>query len=157
MEMQTAGQDVRRILWRIPGDRREKVARKLDRERRAARGMATPRMRTILLVQLDAIAMPEWARRKAVKGLTVTETSIWLGRIAGRALERADRAAGGSPRVTPVGYRPCRVCKRPRLGLDAEHRLELDRKWNGDRIPCGPECAEIQAARARRKSKPILK
>lgn len=153
MDTQSAGQSGGVPVWRWPANRRERAARKIDRERRAARGMATPRLRTVMLVELDAIPMPEWARRKAIQGLTLTESSVWLGRIAGRILEREDQRAGGSPRVTVERYRPCRVCKRPLLGLDAERRLELDRKWNGERIPCGPECAEIQAARLKRRGR----
>jgi hypothetical protein len=139
-------------FW-APAKKRERLARKLDRERRKAQGLSTPRLRTILLVELDAIYVPDWAKKKAVPGLTLTRESIWLGRIAGRILEREDRAAGGNPRVTAEVYRPCKCCKRPLLGLAAEERLSLDRRFHGDRIPCSPECAEIQAARTKRKGR----
>ncbi len=137
-------------FW-APSGKRERLARKRDREQRAARGLTTPRLRTILLVELDAIFMPEWAVRKAVPGMTITKDAVWLGRIAGRALEREDRLAGGHPKVTAALYRPCKICKRPRIGLDAEYRLELDRRFQGERIPCSPECVEIQAARLKRR------
>ena len=137
-------------FW-APAKKRERLLRRMDRERRATQGLTTPRLRTILLVELDAIYVPGWAKRKAIPGLTLTRESIWLGRIAGRILEREDRAAGGSPKVTPAAYRPCKCCKRPLLGIAAERRLELDRRYHGDRIPCSPECAEIQAARRKRK------
>ena len=104
-------------------------------------------MRVIGLVELDAITVPEWARRKAIPGLTITETSVWLGRIAANALARFDRESGGEPRLTIAAYRPCKVCGRARLGEDAEARWELDRKYEGWRLPCGPECLEIAKGR----------
>lgn len=139
------------LIWRTPGDRAERLERRTDRARRKARGQATPRLRMVALVELDAIEVPAWARRKAVPGLTVTETSVWLGRIAARMLEREDQRAGGSPRLTMTGYRPCRLCGRARLGADAEYRLELDRQYGGASMPCGPECSELQAARKARR------
>ena len=140
-----------RPIWQRTAEQRDRAARRLDRERRKARGLSTPRLRTILLVELDAISMPAWARRKAIRGLTITASTVWLGRIDGRVLERLDRQCGGHPKVTSERYRRCRVCKRPLLGLDAEHRLELDRRWAGDGTPCSQECVEIAAARQKRK------
>lgn len=106
------------------------------------------------LVELDKIPVPQWARDKAIPGLTLTGNSVWLGRIAARALARLDQSVGGRPQLTFEVYRPCRICRRPLLGPAAEHRLELDRKFEGWRIPCGPECVEIETARKQRKGRP---
>lgn len=138
-------------FWKMSQNQRERTARRADRERRKARGLSTPRVRTILLVELDAIPMPPWAREKAIRGLTITDRSVWLGRIDGRMLERLDRDAGGQPKVTSELCRRCRICRRALLGFDAQHRLELDRRWCGDGTPCSPECVEIAAARQKRK------
>lgn len=105
-----------------------------------------PRLRTIGLVELDVLVVPEWARRKAIPGLTLTGASVWLGRIAARALERMDREAGGEPKLTLSAYRPCKVCGRPLLGEEAEARWELDKKFQGESKPCGPGCVERQRA-----------
>ena len=125
-------------LWR-----RERNQRHADRRDRAARGLSTPKVHQIALVELDLITVPDWARQKAIKGLSITETSIWLRRIAANKLASLDIEAGGCPRLTPTAYRRCKQCGRPLLGVDAEGRLDLDRKFEGDRIPCGPECLEI--------------
>ena len=135
----------------------ERAQRKRDRAQRASRGLTTPRLRQVALVELDKIPVPQWARDKAIPGLTLTGDSVWLGRIAARALARLDESVGGRPRLTFEVYRPCRVCWRPLLGAMAEHRLELDRKFEGWRIPCGPECVEIEAVRRRRTHGPTPK
>ena len=108
--------------------------------------MSTPRLRQVALVELDKIPVPQWARDKAIPGLTLTGDRVWLGRIAARALARLDESVGGRPQLTFEVYRPCRVCGRPLLGAAAERRLELDRKWEGSRIPCDPDCTAIAHA-----------
>lgn len=113
-----------------------------------------PKLRMVAMVETTALAIPAWARAKAVKGLTGDAGRIWLGRIAANLLARLDREAGGSPRLTMTAYRQCKVCGRALLGVAAEHRLELDRRFEGERIPCSPDCVEVQAARQKRKGRP---
>lgn len=133
-------------LWR-----RERQQRREDRERTRCWRRTTPRLRMIALVEVTAIPMPTWAKAKAVPGLSVSPSSVWLGRIAANLLARIDREAGGEPRITPTVYRRCAICKRPLLGEQAEARFDLDRKFEGKRLPCGPDCVEVQAVRKRRR------
>ena len=105
--------------------------------------MATPRLQTIALVELEALEVPDWAAEKAVPGLRLEAKRIWLRRIAARSLARLEERAGGRAQLTFVAYRMCRVCGRPRLGMDAEARLELDRKFDGWKIPCDSDCLEM--------------
>jgi hypothetical protein len=136
-----------RQLHQGPLWRRERIQRAADAERYHVQGNAQPHLRTIALVELDAINVPEWARRKAIKGLTLTADSVWLGRIAANALAELDRQAGGSPKMTKSVYRRCKICKKPLLGPEAESRLDADRKVWGDGIPCGPDCLELMRAK----------
>lgn len=136
----------------MPAWKRERLIRAEDRHMRKMRGATTPRMQTIALVELEAIDVPDWAIKKAVPGLSRGPRRIWLRRIAARSLARLDMQAGGSPRLTFEDYRQCRVCGCPRLGLDAEARLELDRKFEGWKIPCSPDCLEVAQRGISKKS-----
>jgi hypothetical protein len=98
----------------------------------------------IALVELDAIDVPGWARRKAIRGLSVERDKIWLRRIAANLLARLDIEAGGQPKVTPTEFRRCGICDRPLLGEEAQIRFDLDRRFEGHRIPCGPDCVELE-------------
>lgn len=130
----------------------ERGRRREGRRIAKAQGKKYPRLRTIVLVELDVITCPEWAWHKAVKGLTRTDKSIWLRRILARTLAREDEDAGGQPKLTFTQYRPCNICKRALLGVEAEHRWSLDRKFEGARIPCSPECTEIEFSRLQSRS-----
>lgn len=125
--------------------------REEDRDFARKIGFKLPILKQIALVELDAIMVPDWARKKAIKGLTITNSSVWLRRIAANFLCRLDREAGGTPRLTVTDYRRCNNCKRVLLGPDAQARFELDRKYEGQRITCGPDCAELQKSRRKRK------
>lgn len=124
--------------------RRERQLRKQWRREYKERGEKYPKLATIGLVELDAITCPEWAWFKAVPGLTRTDKIIWLRRILARHLVREDQDAGGNPKITFTYYRPCKICKRPLIGPDAENRWNLDRRWEGWRIPCAPDCVECE-------------
>lgn len=126
--------------------RERELRRQWKREHRA-RGMTYPKLATIGMVALTAITIPAEMRAKRIKGLTVTDTSIWLRRMAARELMTLDEQAGGQPRVTWTNYRPCWICKRPLIGLEADHRFRLDLKFEGFRIPCSPECPELERVR----------
>lgn len=140
-------QDENGPLWR-----RERAARRLDKTLRRMWKRSVPTLKTIGLVELTAIPMPEWARKKAVKGLTLTDSSVWLRRIAANFLARMDREAGGSPGLTTTEYRRCRLCGQPLLGPEAVARWELDRKIEGHRLPCSPACLEMERARKDRRA-----
>lgn len=132
---------------------REREIRRAARRNYKARGAKFPRLATIGFVELDAIKVPEWAWFKAVPGLTRTDKSIWLRRILARELFREDQEAGGNPKITFTYWRPCKICKRSLVGPEAEHRWHLDRKWEGFRIPCGPDCIEIERANLESREK----
>jgi hypothetical protein len=100
-------------------------------------------------VDLDAIYVPAWAQAKAIRGLTLTAETIWLGRIAASALARLDREAGGTPVMTKTLYRRCPLCDRPLLGEEAQARFDLDRTMTGRQVPCGPECLDVSKSRGR--------
>lgn len=129
-----------------PAWRRERRWRKEDRAIAKAVGWRLPILVRVALVELDVIRVPDWARKKAIKGLTVTESSVWLRRIAANKLAQLDRECGGRPKVTPEDFRRCHLCDRPLLGSDAATRFDLDRKFEGHRIPCGPDCVALEAA-----------
>ena len=100
------------------------------------------------MVELSALTVPEWARKKAIRGLTITDTKVWLGRIAANFLARLDREAGGVSRITLSEYRRCGICDRPLLGVEAVERFEQDRRFAGEFTKCGPDC--VQRDRRRR-------
>ena len=144
---------VGKVAWgRTPLWMRERLNRIEDRRQRALRGAATPRMQMIALVELEALdKVPDWAVAKAVHGLRIEPQKVWLRRIAARSLARLEERAGGKATLTFCAYRACRVCGRPRLGMDAEARLALDRKFEGWKIPCDGDCLELSRARKQRK------
>jgi hypothetical protein len=138
----------------------DKVSPQRERELRAewkrdykSLGKKYPRLPTIGLVELSVITVPAWARKKAVKGLTITETSVWLRRINARELMREDQRSGGIPQVTWTSCRPCRICKRTLIGLEAEHRFFLDLRMTGEWTTCGPDCAPLEHERLSRRGR----
>lgn len=126
--------------------RQERRIRRVARQNYKARGQTFPRLATIGFVELTAIKVPEWAWAKKIPGLEDTDRSVWLRRILARELFREDEDAGGSPKITFTYWRPCKICKRSLIGPEAEHRWDLDRKWEGSRIPCSPDCCEVEAS-----------
>ena len=121
--------------------------RRLRREWKAeykARGMQYPRLHTLGFVELDRIKVPEWAWYKRIKGLTADDKHIWLRRILARELFREDQDAGGHPKITFAPYRPCKICKRPLIGPEAEQRFLLDLTYAGKYSICGPDCVETE-------------
>lgn len=94
--------------------------------------------------------MPAWAQSKGIRGLNGSADSLWTGRITATKLMRLDTEAGGSPKLTTSPYRRCGVCGRVLLGVMAEARFELDRKFEGHRTPCGPECVEVETLKRKK-------
>ncbi len=134
----------------VPFWQRERAQRREVRNLFRQWHLKLPRLQTVFLVELDQIYVPAWARAKAVKGLTVTASTVWLKRIAATALAALDREAGGDPMLTRTSYRRCGICGRALLGAEAEARWELDKQSEGHRLPCGPDCIELQKVKRRR-------
>lgn len=126
--------------------------REEDREFARNCGFKLPLLKQIARVDVTAIRVPTWARDKAIKGLTLTDSTVWLRRQAANMLCKLDQEAGGDPKLTTTPYRRCQVCSRVLLGPEAEARFELDRKFEGQRITCGPACAELEKARKKRRA-----
>lgn len=151
-----------RIGWDAPLWKRERERKRQDRLHFHRQGRSCPTLKTAVLVELAAIYAPAWAQAKAIRGLESTASAVWLGRIAAAKLAQLDREAGGTPGLTSAFYRRCQVCERTLLGVEAEARLELDRKLGGEGMPCGPDCLEEarankQAAKERKKGRGELK
>lgn len=125
---------------------KERYWRRQEKKALRARGLKVPKLTQVGLVELAAISVPEWARSKAIRGLTLTETSVWISRVPARRLMREDEAAGGKPKVAWTTYRRCKICQRPLLGLEAERRHQLDKRFEGARAICGPDCVEVEQA-----------
>lgn len=134
----------------------ERDIRREQRCRAHSMGRAYPHLRTIGQVIIPS-NIPEWAIAWALPGLTITNTSIWLTKKRARDLFKRATADGLSPQITYTPMRPCRICRRILLGLDAEHRWSLDRKYGGDGIPCDPACAELQWERIDAKKSPKVR
>jgi PAS domain-containing protein len=117
----------------------EHLARRAARERRQAAGIRERRQRMVRRVEPELVAIPGWARKRAVKGLSQGETCVWLLPGDARQLERLDRECGGRPRVIETEFRRCRHCGRPVLGADAVALRGQDmagEDWAG----CSEEC-----------------
>lgn len=111
------------------------------RAERAARGIKERRQRMVWRVEVTAIAVPAWARARALRGLTSGEAYLWLRRGDAKMLERLDREAGGEPMVIEAEFRRCKICWRPLLGDDAAARRAQELGGaTADQLPCGPEC-----------------
>jgi hypothetical protein len=113
---------------------------------RQARGVKERRQRMARRVEPELIAIPEWARQRAIKGLSRGEEFVWLRPGDGRFLEKLDREAGGQPRVLETEFRRCRHCGRPAVGADAEALRRQDmagESWSA----CNDECDDARADR----------
>ena len=149
---------------------RERGARRQYRRNARAWGIRTPKLAAVWLVAPERIAIPDWARAKAVAGLKAPEGAVWLRRMAAKFLAALDEAAGGRPRITETVYRRCGRCGRGLIGVEAEMRWEEDRRWeaakaselrfgadkgrNRNQLPCGPDCAERVEALRRPRGRP---
>lgn len=127
--------------------KRERDRRRLERGWAREAGLPLPRLRTVMLVEPEAIHVPQWALEKAVPGLTATREAVWLGRIAAKLLIELDESAGGTPKVTVSCYRRCGLCGRVLLGVEAEQRYSDELHFGGQHTICGPTCVERQRAR----------
>lgn len=128
---------------------------RLDRKQELHwRGIPQARMQRIRGVRITAIPMPGWARERRIRGLSFTESFVWLWPRDARFLMRLDHEAGGSPYCAETEYRLCPVCTRPLIGDEARARRRLDESCaTGRQLPCGGEC--IEASRDGRWRKAI--
>jgi hypothetical protein len=121
-----------------------KVERKARQRVLRNREIKPAKKQWMICVETTAIEIPAWAVAKADKRMSQSEHHVWFrGRNGGhgKMLERQDRQAGGSPELTAVEYRVCKVCGRLMLSLDAELRRRLDESARlGRQLPCGSEC-----------------
>lgn len=116
----------------------KRVARKQELRER---GIPVTKPSYITLVEPSVIAMPEWARKRAVKGLPVEAGRVWLRRSDAIMLARLDREDGGRPTVLRVEYRQCPVCKRVLLGELAKARRMLEESYRtANQLPCSRDC-----------------
>jgi hypothetical protein len=148
----------------VPVWQRDRQQRRQYKRNAKAWGIRVPKLRTVVLVETTAIPIPAWALKKAIPGLKPPAGGVWLGRIAGKLLADMDRQSGGRPKVTQTFYRPCRICGRGLIGVEAELRWEQDREWEASKTveerwdpdsnhrgiqnptPCGPDCVERHQA-----------
>lgn len=118
-----------------------RAKRREDVRKRKALGQPVTRQRFVCHVKTNAIPVPDWARLRAVRGLSESDDAVWLSRRDAFMLAQLDREAGGTPEVTEVEYRLCDMCHRPLLAEDAEDRRALNESdQEGRRKPCGSEC-----------------
>ena len=123
--------------------RQEKV------EDRRNRGIKIARVQRIRGVRITAIPMPAWAAERRIKGLSFSDSFVWLMPSDARFLMRLDHEAGGDPHCAETEFRRCPVCNRPLIGDDARMRRDLDESaQTGRQKPCGAEC--IAASRDKR-------
>jgi hypothetical protein len=122
--------------------------RREHKEELRHRGIRVARVRRILAVRITAIPMPDWARARRIKGLSFSESFVWLTPRDARFLMRLDREAGGEPYAAETEYRRCPTCHRPLIDDAARMRRELDESAvTGRMLPCGPECLDAEKDR----------
>ncbi len=89
--------------------RRIRLSRKLS-------GIKERRCRMAYRVEPELALIPDWARRRAIGGLSTGKDFVWLRPGDARCLERLDRDCGGTPRTLEVEFRYCSQCGRPLVG-----------------------------------------
>lgn len=123
-----------------------RLHRREAKARRKALGVKERRQRMVRRVEPELIPIPQWARERAVRGLSRGEEFVWLLPGDARQLERMDREAGGEPKVLETEFRRCRHCGKPAVGADAVAMRGLD-MGGQDWAPCGDECDAAKADR----------
>ena len=122
-----------------------RMALRRNRAEREARGIPERRRRIAVRVEPEVVEIPEWARKRAIRGLTTGEDFVGLYAGDARLLEQKDRRDGGEPAVIAVEFRICKVCGRPLLGDDAAARRALEAAGaTSYMLPCGDTCYEAQ-------------
>lgn len=120
------------------------AVRRLRIERRGElrqRGITPNRVTRVYRVDLDKLTVPDWAARRAVKGLSGSRKHVWLRRWDAKRLEECEAQIGGLALLTETEYRKCPVCDRVLIGEDAEMRRRLNEScMTGTQLPCGGDC-----------------
>jgi hypothetical protein len=123
-----------------------RTTRQRRRERRdklKSMKITPTRRRRVFCVTITAIAMPQWAVDRRIKGLSASPTRIWLSASDARFLMSLDRDEGGHPWFAESEYRRCGLCNRPLLDVDAAARRYMDESTTtGKQLPCGADCIE---------------
>lgn len=127
----------------------ERTARKQELR---AKGQRPTKPTYAVRVEPSVTAIPEWARKRAVKGLSTGSTYVWLRRSDAWMLAQLDREDGGRPQILRVEYRACPVCKRMLLGeLAKERRMKNESCATGDQKPCSDDCLPAHWRRRERQ------
>jgi hypothetical protein len=105
-------------------------------------GVRPARAQRAFHVEPSAIAIPEWARSRAIRDFSISDSYVWLKRSDACVLIRLDREAGGIPRSIEVEYRLCPVCRTLNIAFDAEARRLLDESFLGRSKPCSTNCID---------------
>lgn len=129
------------------------------RQAMKAEGILPCRRQWVWLVQPDQLyAVPEWARRVAVRGLGEVPGRVWLWWVDARRLLSESRKAGWRCDVTRTELRHCAVCSRPFVGIEAERRRRLDESSpEGRLLPCGEACARDRESGVWQKLNPYAR
>jgi hypothetical protein len=122
---------------------RRREWRKQRKEELKSRDVKLARKRWIWCVRITAIPMPAWCQKRRIKGLSFTDSLVWLKPRDAQFLIARDQECGGSPVFAETEYRKCPVCGRPLISEDAKLRRMLDESgMTGRQKPCGSECLE---------------
>lgn len=115
-----------------------------------ARGIRPTNRSAVYCVELEAIPVPEWACKLAVRGMTLDVEAgvIWV-RSRGLAsyLRRMDAEANGRAIVTSFEFRQCKNCGRVLLGMEAQEQRRRQERFTGAMDPCDGQCVERQKVR----------
>lgn len=127
----------------------QRQERKAVRDRLRYKGIKPTRRQWMTCVVVTAIEIPSWALERAHPKMSQSERHVWFAgrpRRPAKTLIGLDRDAGGDPEVVTVEWRPCPVCGRILLALEAEDRRKLDETRGGLQMPCGAECGSTEVA-----------
>lgn len=87
--------------------------------------------------------MPAWVTGRRIRGLTFTDSIVWLRPRDAKLLIEMDQENGGEATYAETEFRRCPVCNRPLLGDAAACRRRLDESARTGRMkPCGSECID---------------
>ena len=126
------------------GHYRARGRRRLTAYRRE-NGIPIRREHIVVRVEPELAAIPDWARKRAIAGLSVSADYVWLDEGDARILAALDRECGGRPQVQEAEFRRCKVCNRPLIGDDATTRRLAEQAGRiSYMLPCSSECYEAQ-------------
>ena len=127
-------------------DRQQRIDRRADLRQS---GRTPAKEQYVYRVEPEVITIPNWAFKRAVEGLELTNECVWLwsNALALKICEM-DRGEGGHPDLMRIQVRRCQVCGLLRLNVLASYRGKLDESApDGRKLPCGPQCLTIRRIR----------